>query len=106
MSNFKIDKYLKNLNQNQQIYGIMLINEFRKNNKFKDEKFSGDGITCGSCIINFSAKHLTIKAPIEIDVQVISKINKKLQYKNKVLKIVYSKSITPEIIKEIVKLYV
>jgi hypothetical protein len=105
MSNFKIDKYIKNLTSNQQTYATMLVNEFRKNKKFKEEKFSGDGISCGQCLIKFSAKHLTIESPIELQETLVTKINKKLQYKNKVLKIVYSKNITPETIKEIVNLY-
>lgn len=105
MSNLKIDRFLKNLNPNQEIYGSMLVNEFRKNKKFKEEKFSGDGIACGNCTIKFGTKHLTIEAPIELDIESITKINKKLQYKNKVLKVVYAKTITAETMKKIVKLY-
>ncbi|MGL5020406.1 MAG: hypothetical protein ACRC5R_00065 [Mycoplasmatales bacterium] len=110
MSNFKVDRFLKNLSPEQKNFVVPLINEIRKSKLFCEENFKGESIVfknkTNELEVKIGTKAVTITSNIEINNDDIIKINKKLSYNNKMLKIIYNKTIKKEQLNEIIKLYI
>ena len=110
MNNFKVDRFLKNLNVEQKSFTIPLIDEIRKSKFFSEENFKGESIVFknnkNELEVKIGTKAVTLTSNIEINKDDVISINKKLSYNNKMLKIIYNKTIKKEHLEEIVNLYI